>query len=537
MIFITNLQTKVWSSSLQIGINWFNEMENIGGKSDIELLYREIGGCEIEISGPCCLVVFGAYGDLAKGKLIPSLYLLSKNRLISENFFLLGIGRQEMSREQYVELMQTAVKSAYRRLRYASWSEFAMSCIIPPLILLPLSFISISQRNTTFRKKHRTRGNRIFYLATPPSVFEPIILNLGIAGLSDEDERYSHVVIEKPFGKDFDSAKRLNSVLQKYFKERQIFRIDHYLGMETVQNMLMFRFANSIFEPLWNRRYVDHIQITASETLGVGYRAGYYEEAGVIKDMFQSHILQLLALIAMEPPVAFEADRVREEKIKIFRSIRPFALDRLNEHIVIGQYGKGEINGKEVSGYREETEVSSGSIVPTFAAMKVFVDNWRWNDVPFYIRSGKRLSNKKTEISIHFKSVPHLMFSRVMKESIDPNILVFRLQPVEGISLTFQTKRKGSRLCLEPVFMDFIYQKGILMSAYGWVLLDCMRGDQMLFLRQEGVELTWSLLTPVIERLESSTKAEIFPNYEAGSSGPEEAKSLIERDGRSWRPL
>ena len=515
-------------------------MENIGGKSDIELLYREIGGCEIEISGPCCLVVFGAYGDLAKGKLIPSLYLLSKNRLISENFFLLGIGRQEMSREQYFELMRIAVKSVYPKdYDDAAWSEFAMK-----LYYSSFDFASselyikfLKEKLPPLEKKHQTRGNRIFYLATPPSVFESIILNLGMAGLSDEDESYSHVVIEKPFGRDFDSAKRLNSVLQKYFKERQIFRIDHYLGMETVQNMLMFRFANSIFEPLWNRRYVDHIQITVSETLGVDHRAGYYEEAGVIKDMFQSHILQLLALIAMEPPVAFEADRVREEKIKIFRSIRPFALDRLNEHIVIGQYGKGEINGKEVSGYREETGVSSGSIVPTFAAMKVFVDNWRWNDVPFYIRSGKRLSNKKTEISIHFKSVPHLMFSRVMKESIDPNILVFRLQPDEGISLTFQTKRKGSRLCLEPVFMDFIYQKGVLMSAYGWVLLDCMRGDQMLFLRQEGVELTWSLLTPIIERLESSTKAEIFPNYEAGSSGPEEAKSLIERDGRSWRPL
>src|SRR4030066_296783 len=266
-----------------------------------------------------------------------------------------------------------------------------------------------------------------------------------MAGLSDEDESYSHVVIEKPFGRDFDSAKRLNSVLQKYFEERQIFRIDHYLGMETVKNMLMFRCANSIFEPLWNRRYVDHIQITASETLGVDHRAGYYEEAGVIKDMFQSHILQLLALIAMEPPVAFEADRVREEKIKIF---------------------------------------------------------------PFYIRSGKRLSSKKTEISIHFKAVPHLMFSRVMKESIDPNILVFRLQPDEGISLTFHTKRKGSRICLEPVLMDYVYQKGVSMSAYAWVLLDCMRGDQMLFLRQEGGELTWSLLTPVIETIEATVKEE-----------------------------
>jgi glucose-6-phosphate 1-dehydrogenase len=307
--------------------------------------------------------------------------------------------------------------------------------------------------------------------------------------------------------------------------------------METVQNMLMFRFANAIFEPLWDRKYIDHFQITVSETLGVEHRAGYYEEAGVIRDMFQSHILQLLALIAMEPPVAFDADRVREEKIKVFRSIRPFVLDRLADYIAIGQYGKGSINGKEVVSYREEEGISGKSTVPTFAAMKVFVDNWRWNGVPFYLRSGKRLSTKKTEISIHFKTVPYMMFTDVMKESIDPNVLVFRLQPDEGISLAFQAKRTGSRLCLEPVFMDYVYQKGVLMNAYAWVLLDCMRGDQMLFLRQEGVELTWSLLTPVIERLEISTKAEYFPNYEAGSSGPEEARSLIERDSRLWRPL
>jgi glucose-6-phosphate 1-dehydrogenase len=358
-----------------------------------------------------------------------------------------------------------------------------------------------------------------------------------MTGLSQEDKGYTHIVIEKPFGRDLDSARRLNNVLKKYFEERQIFRIDHYIAMETVQNMLMFRFANSIFEPLWDRRYIDHVQITVSETLGIDYRVGYYEESGVIRDMFQSHILQLLALTAMEPPVAFEADRVRDEKVKVFRSIRPFMLDRLDEYVVIGQYGKGATNGKEVAAYREEKGVSQKSIVPTFAAMKVFIDSWRWNGVPFYLRSGKRLSSKKTEISIHFKSVPHMMFAKVMEESIEPNILVFRLQPDEGISLSFQTKRTGSRICLEPVFMDFVYQKGVLMSAYGWVLLDCMRGDQILFLRQEGVELTWSLLTPVIEKLESFTEVGKFPNYEAGSSGPDEARRLIERDGRSWRPL
>jgi glucose-6-phosphate 1-dehydrogenase len=507
---------------------------------DAEPMYRAIGGCEIKISSPCCLIVFGAYGDLAKKKLIPSLYLLHKNRLISENFFLLGNGRIEMKNEQFRELMRTAVKNTFPAdFDDAAWAEFAMR-----LYYSSFDFAAsepygkfLKENLPSLEKNHRTGGNRIFYLATPPSVFEQVILNLGMTNLSQEDKGYTHIVIEKPFGRDLDSARRLNNVLKKYFEERQIFRIDHYIAMETVQNMLMFRFANSIFEPLWNRRYIDHVQITVSETLGVEHRAGYYEEAGVIRDMFQSHILQLLALTAMEPPVAFEADRVREEKIKVFRSIRPFTIDRLDEIIVIGQYGRGNINGKEVIGYREEVGVSEKSTVPTFTAMKVFIDNWRWNGVPFYLRSGKRLSSRKTEISIHFKSVPHMMFANVMEESIEPNILVFRLQPDEGISLSFQTKRTGSRICLEPVFMDYKYQKSVLMSAYGWVLLDCMRGDQMLFLRQEGVELTWSLLIPAIERLESSTEVGKFPNYEAGSSGHEEARMLIERDGRSWRPL
>ena len=505
-----------------------------------EPIFRAIGGCEIRISNPCCLVVFGAYGDLAKRKLIPSLYLLYQNKLISENFFLLGTGRKELTHEHLRELFRTVVKNAFpENFDDATWDEFAGKLYYVSCDLTASESYNrlLKKKLPSLEEKHQTRGNRIFYLATPPSIFEPIILNLGITGLSNKSKGYTHIIIEKPFGRDLNSARRLNNVLRKYFEEKQIFRIDHYVAMETVQNMLMFRFANAIFEPLWDRRYIDHVQITVSETLGVKHRTGYYEEAGVIRDMFQSHMFQLLALIAMEPPVAFDAERVRDEKVRIFRSIRPYALDRLNDDVAIGQYGRGTIKGGEVAGYREEEGVFGKSIVPTFAAMKVFVDNWRWNGVPFYLRSGKRLSSKKTEISIHFKTVPYMMFTQVMKESIDPNILVFRLQPDEGISLAFQAKRTGSRLCLEPVFMDFIYQKGVLMSAYGWVLLDCMRGDQMLFLRQEGVELTWSLLTPVIERLESFTQAEKFPNYEAGSSGPEAAKSLIERDGRSWRPL
>jgi glucose-6-phosphate 1-dehydrogenase len=301
--------------------------------------------------------------------------------------------------------------------------------------------------------------------------------------------------------------------------------------------MLMFRFANSIFEPLWNRRYIDHIQITASETLGVENRAAYYEQAGIIRDMFQSHILQLLAVTAMEPPVAFTADFVRDEKIKTFRSIRPFPTENIEDFIAVGQYGKGTINGNPVIGYREETGVSPKSATPTYAAMKIFIDNWRWNGVPFYIRSGKRLPIRKSEISIHFRQVPHSMFSNVMDEFIEPSVLVFRLQPDEGISLTFQTKKPGTKVCLKPVLMDFSYERNVLLDAYEWVLLDCILGDQMLFLRQEGVEETWSLLTPAVEQLEANLNVKTLQIYAAGSSGPDNAKFLIEQDGRSWRPL
>ncbi len=498
------------------------------------------GGCDIEIPRPCSLIIFGASGDLTKRKIIPALYHLYINRLLPENFFILGIGRTEISTDQFRDSMCAAVKNSFLRdFDDRLWKEFAVK-----LDYLSLDYSFLEAYTKTLRevlslleKKHCTNGNRIFYLATPPTLLEKITLNLGLAGLSNEDTGYSHIVIEKPFGRDLDSAERLNNLLMKSFEERQIYRIDHYLAKETVQNIIMFRFANSIFEPIWNRRYIDHVQITASETIGIEHRAGYYEETGVMRDMFQSHIFQLLALTAMESPTAFEADRVMDEKVKVFRSITTFPMDKLNEYVVIGQYGRGKINGNSVSGYREEPGVSKKSTVPTFAAMKVFVDNWRWAGVPFYIRSGKRLSSRKTEISIHFKPVPHMMFSKAIDEPIRPNTLVLRVQPDEGISLTFQVKRPGSKVCLRPVLMDFPYRGDVLLDAYEWVLLDCMHGDHMLFLREDGVELIWSLLTPVIDKLESTARIEKFPNYIAGSMGPNEAALLIERDGRAWSPL
>ncbi|MBI3399301.1 MAG: glucose-6-phosphate dehydrogenase [Deltaproteobacteria bacterium] len=506
----------------------------------VDPTYQKIGGCEIEIPNPCCLIIFGASGDLTKRKLVPALYRLHKNNLLPEKFFVLGVGRMEMHIDSFREDMLTAVKEIFPEdFNHAYGEELAAK-----LYYFPLDYSSsesyikfLANQLSLLEAKHNTGRNRIFYLAIPPTVFEDVIVNLGNADLSREDGGRTHIVVEKPFGRDLKSAKRLNRILKKSFQEHQIYRIDHYLAKETVQDIMMFRFANSIFEPLWNNKYIDHVQITVAENIGIEQRAGYYEESGVIRDMFPNHIFQLLALTAMEPPVKFDAGPVRDEKVKVFRSMRPFPLDGLGEYIVTGQYGAGKTNGNAVVGYREESGVSRQSTTPTFAAMKIFVDNWRWKGVPFYLRSGKRLSNKKTEISIQFKPVPHMMFSNLLNEPIEPNTLVLRVQPDEGINLLFQAKEPGSKVCLRPVIMDFSYQGEILLDAYEWVLLDCMHGDTMLSVREDAVEQTWAFLTPVIERLESTAQIGKFPNYAAGSSGPTEAALLIEKDGRGWRPL
>ncbi len=502
--------------------------------------YRKIGGCDIEIPNPCCFVIFGATGDLARRKLIPSIYNLHKNRLLPENFFILGAGRTEMNSEQFRDAMLQGVQDTFPEdFDHSLWKDLAAKIYYSTLdYSASESYINaLANLIPLLEQENHTGRNRIFYLATPPVVFEDVIKNLGSSGLSSEGTGCTRIVVEKPFGSDLDSAKRLDSILKKSFQEHQIYRIDHYLAKETVQNIIMFRFANSIFEPLWNNRYIDHIQITVAETLGIEGRAGYYENAGIIRDMFPNHLFQLLALTAMEAPATFDAGSVHDEKIKVFRSMRPFPIERLGEYIVTGQYGAGRINGKSVSAYREETGVSKQSTMPTFAAMKVLVDNWRWKDVPFYLRSGKRLSGRKAEISIQFKPVPHMMFSNILHESIQPNTLVIRVQPDEGINLVFQTKEPGSKICLRPVLMDFSYHGEIELDAYEWVLLDCMHGDSMLSVREDAVEQTWAFLTPVINRLESITEVEKFPNYTSGSSGPAEAALLIEKDGRGWRPL
>jgi glucose-6-phosphate 1-dehydrogenase len=494
--------------------------------------------CALDVPGAFALVVFGASGDLTRRKIIPAVFRLFINSLLPERFLVLGAARTEMSDEEFREQMLESVREELG----SGFDEGVWPAFQKRLHYITIDYIDaasygpLAKRLVPLEEQFHTRGNRIFYLAVPPTVYEDAIGNLGEVGLAKEEKGYTHLVIEKPFGHDLDSAEHLNGVIQKSFHETQIYRMDHYLAKETVQNILMFRFANSIFEPLWNQRYIDHVQITVSETLGVERRAGYYEKAGVLRDMFQNHILQLLALTAMEPPSVFSAERVRDEKVKVFRSIRPFDPTRLDELVALGQYTAGEIKGRAVPGYRHEEGVDPASMTPTYAALMVLVDNWRWKGVPFYLRSGKRLAKRKAEISIRFRGVPHIMFKSYMPEEIEPNDLVLRVQPDEGIEIIFQTKRPGSRVCLDPVRMDFSYPKAFALEAYERVLLDCMQGDQMLFVRDDGVREAWRLITPLTRMVEADPRRFLFM-YPAGSQGPREAGAIPGRERHQWRPL
>jgi glucose-6-phosphate 1-dehydrogenase len=506
----------------------------------IDRVKKTENSCEIDMPEPCCLVIFGASGDLAKRKLIPSLYHLFAAGMLPDQFFILGTGREKMSSEQFRELMLHAVTAAIpEESARSAWRVFSERMYYSALDYQDKAAYMSGLRELLpkLEQKHQTKGTRIFYLAVPPSIFEDIIKNLGEAGLAKEEDNNNRIVIEKPFGRDILSARHLEGVVHEHFAEHQVYRIDHYLAKETVQNILMFRFANSIFEPLWNRRYIDHVQITAFETLGVEHRAGYYEQAGVIRDMFPNHMFQLLAITAIEPPSAFEGDRVGDEKVKIFRSIRPFPLEQLSQVVAIGQYTNGASSDGTLPAYREEEGVAHRSGTPTYAAMKIFIDNWRWQGVPFYLRSGKRLAAKRTEIAVYFRQAPHSMFPISIGGPIEPSVLVLKIQPDEGMTLTIQAKQPGSKICLDHIELSFTYGRGIHLDAYEWVLLDCMLDDHMLFTRQDSVEETWTILTPVIERLEVLSKNGDIPFYPAGSEGPEEGKRIIEQDGRRWRPL
>jgi glucose-6-phosphate 1-dehydrogenase len=489
------------------------------------------------------MVVFGASGNLVRKKLIPALAKLHKRGLLSEQFLVLGCGRTALSDDEYRDFARQAVGESG-----VITPETNLSGLINKFYYLTgeygeqALYERLGKRIKELDKRHHIDGSIIFYLAVPPSLYATIVEQLGAAELSCRyDPKAKHrvrIVVEKPFGRDSKSAVELNDVLYRCFDEFQIYRIDHYLGKETVQNILIFRFANAIFEPIWNRNYIDHVQVTIAETMGVADRAGYYDKAGALRDIFQNHALQMLSLVAMEPPISFDADHVRDEKVKLLRSIRPFTAEQVPELFVRGQYAPGVIDGQQAASYRDEPGVDRQSKTETFVAAKLFIDNWRWKDVPFYLRTGKRLAGKDTEIAITFKKVPHSLFAAAGPDDMPANVLTLQIQPEEGMSLKFQAKRPGSKICMGTLDMSFAYRNifGIDMpDAYERLLLDCMLGDQTLFTRFDDVEAAWQLLTPVLDAWQADTSAP--HSYPAGSDSFPEADALIESDGRKWRGL
>lgn len=489
---------------------------------------------------PCIIVIFGASGDLTKRKLMPALFRLAQARLIPAEFAIVGAARTAMETEEFRTQMRAAVEefSGGDAVDEQVWSSFAQKLYYLTLdIATPADFKQLGALLERIDGEHSTQGNRLFYLSTAPQLFAEAVKQLGEAGLT-KSRGWIRVIVEKPFGSDLESARRLNSEIHEYVKESQIYRIDHYLGKETVQNLLVFRFANGIYEPLWNRQYIDHVQITNAETVGVEGRGGYYESAGVVRDMIQNHVFQVLSLIAMEPPASLDAEAVRDEKIKAMRAARAFTPERVRAECVRGQYGAGAIKGERVVGYREEEGVAKDSTTETFAALTMHFDNWRWSGVPFFIRSGKRLTKRVTEIAIQFKDAPHHLFGREMMEQVTPNQLVIRIQPDEGITLRFAAKVPGQLTRVRDVNMDFRYGSSFgvqLAEAYERLLLDCLLGDQTLYARTDMTERGWEIVMPILDEWARTKEQVEFPNYEAGTWGPEAAHELIERTGRRWR--
>ena len=490
----------------------------------------------------CGIVIFGASGDLSHRKLIPAIFELHKKKLLPKDFFILGFARTEQNESAFRKDIAKTIAEHGERDKKLQKTFLDFVYYQSGHYTNVSDLTNLKKTVCGLHAKYKTKGNTIFYLAVPPDLYQDTIFNMKGANLVTEckDRKcWTHIVIEKPFGRDFESACKLNQELVKILDESQIYRIDHYLGKETVQNILMFRFANAIFEPLWNQQHIDHIQITSAETLGIKHRAGYFERTGTLRDMFQNHMFQLLALVAIEPPTKFQADLYRDEKMKVMAALRPVPPDRIDEFVVRGQYGPGKINGKKVAGYREEKGVAKDSQVETYAAMKVFIDNWRWDGVPFYLRSGKRLGAAATEIAVQFKSVPHSIFEFLTPDQYTPNVLSFMIQPNEGISLNFEAKHPGPKTCMATLNLRFNYKETFHeepMNAYVRLLLDCMQADQTLFVRQDMIDLSWKFLAPILEKWEAEKRPD-FPNYAAGSSGPSEAEKLIRADKREWRAL
>src|ERR671936_851816 len=487
---------------------------------------------------PCAIVIFGATGDLTHRKLIPALYNLAADGELPPATAVIGFARREKSDGEFrKELEETTRKFSRQPVRDDIWNTFAQSIFYHRCEFEEESgYKSLSQRLAQLDKERGTRGNRLFYLAAAPDQFEAILRNLKAAGLNKAcSGSWARVIVEKPFGSDLQSARELNRIVRNSFSEEQTYRIDHFLGKETAQNILVLRFANAIFAPLWNTHYINHVQITAAETLGVGRRAGFYETAGALRDMVQNHLLQLLCLTAMEPPTDLIADSIRYEKVKVVRSLRRLSRNEIAADVVRGQYAKGAINGEPVVGYRQEKNVNPDSQTETFVALRLYIDTWRWAEVPIYMRVGKRLPKSATEISIHFKKAPAVLFNKDLR---DLNVLVIRIQPDEGISLTIHAKVPGTSFRIEPVKMDFHYGTSFGKAspeAYERLLLDAMSGDAPLFARSDEVEEAWSFIDTIEDAWAGKEKAPQLFFYPAGSWGPEQADDLLARDGRAWR--
>ena len=533
-----------WKESRYVSLSFYHGMSptslDMTKGSDQTNPLRE-GLSTRAVPQPCAIVIFGATGDLTHRKLIPALYNLAAAGELPPAVTVVGFARRPKSDDEFrKELEKTTKQFSRQDVREDIWKTFSQSLFYHQSEFEDESgYQSLAQRLSKIDEEHGTRGNRLFYLAAAPEKFEPILKNLKAAGLNKAKEgSWARVIIEKPFGRDLASAQELNRIVSNAFAENQTYRIDHFLGKETAQNILVLRFANAIFEPIWNARYIDHVQITAAETLGVEGRAGYYETAGALRDMVQNHLLQLLCLIAMEAPTDLSADSIRDEKVKVVRSLRRYRADEIAKLVVRGQYTRGAINGESVPGYREEEKVNPKSETETYVALQLHIDDWRWSEVPIYLRVGKRLPKSATEISVHFKKAPMVLFNRDSTEH-DQNVLVIRIQPDEGISLRMMAKIPGTSLRIEPVKMDFHYGTSFGKAspeAYERLLLDAMSGDATLFARRDEVEEAWAFIDP-IEKTWAEKNAPPLTFYPSGSWGPEEADELLARDGRAWRRL